>query len=93
MRKERELSEDNIVRIASKEEGAYLGAITHKLENYDEVILTAFGRNLDKAFSLAERSKELFNVNVLKIKSFSQKDENGVEHKGVMVRLKKKSND
>lgn len=82
--------EDDIVRIAGKPMGSYLTAITIKLQKYDRIFLTAFGKNTDMVFELAEKAKGLFNVKVERIESFEQNDEAGYPHIGIRVVLVKK---
>lgn len=81
--------EDEIIRISSKPMGNYLSAIAIKIEKYKEIKLTAFGRNLDMIFDLAERATRLFPLKIVEIKSFSQKNSGGLDHKGILIRLQR----
>lgn len=82
--------EDNLIRVADKPMGNYLSAIAIKLEKYDQIEMTAFGRNLDKIFNLAKEAANLFPVIIKEIKSFTQENAKGLPHKGISVTLVKK---
>jgi len=86
---DKEYKHDNVIRIADKPTFKYLTAITMKLEKYDTIILTAFGRNLERAFDIAQKAPTLFSVKVDKIETIEQPNGNGILHKGIRITITK----
>ena len=84
------LAEDNIVRVAGKQKGAYINAVLTKLERYDEVCLTAFGNKLNRAYEIAEFVTKLKKgVKLVSIEQIEQEDRHGKRHFGIRVTLRK----
>ena len=84
--------EDSLIRIADKPIGAYLTAVAIKLETYDRIEMTAFGRNLGTIWELIEKVPRLFPVVVTEVRSLTQKNTQGIEHKGIKAILTKEGN-
>jgi len=83
--------DDNIIRVSSKPVGNYLTAIAIKLKKFSNkgVYLTAFGKNLDLAFAIAEKAKNFFDLDIFKVETIESKDERNVVHRGISILLKK----
>jgi len=89
MNKDKKLINDNIVRIADKPMGNYLTAIAVKMKKFlpdKPVMLTGFGRNLDRTFSIAEKACELYNLRQDKVYSYTEKSGNK-EYTGIAIEL------
>jgi len=51
---------DNLVRVGKKDKGSYLYAIAYKLkQGLKEIRLVAYGRNVQKALSIAGMAKQM----------------------------------
>jgi len=90
LNKNKRFVDDNIVRIADKPIGNYLTAIAVKMKKFlpsKPVMLTGFGRNLDKTFHIAKLACEIYNLKQHRIYSYTERSKDNKEYTGIAIEL------
>lgn len=88
MTTDQEKTKNNIVRVATKPNSNYLTAIAFKIkEDPTEIRLTAFGKNLEKAFLIAKQAQEIYPVKIKTANPLVQRDAAGTNHSGIEIIL------